>query len=422
MMGFFLRWSRRLPAWVAGALVLAATASVPARAQTALSPSPARIEKVSTADPIPTTVPATPGVPDSGIVQTGCGGCSGCGQGYGALCGPGVLGSGQCGACCYPGKNFCCSDCEHCTTKVGRFCCGLYQCICCPDPCYDPCWQAVADQAFFLDAARPISQTKLRYDSVWNYRHPDRAEYFWARQLLNPNQVAFAGGPAINGAGKNLVRSVPVTRIEYQALTMYVEAASGGFGATIETTYLNLTDLSNGFGDLTIGTKSMFLDCELLQLTFGFKTFVPTGNFTKGLGTGHVTLEPSLLFNIKCSPKTYLQGQFAYGIPLGGDGEFQASVFHMHFSLNHILWCPCPGVQLIGNVEVNEWSVQDGFFTEQAGNVNLGLPARNDFVSAGPGVRLILCDKVDFGIGSQFAITDQHFAGQQLRAEFRLRY
>ena len=61
---------------------------------------------------------------------------------------------------------------------------------------------------------------------------------------------------------------------------------------------------SSGFGDLDIGTKSLLLDCELLQVAFQFITYIPTGDFHKGLGTGHVSLEPSILFALKLSPLT----------------------------------------------------------------------------------------------------------------------
>src|SRR5438876_1020581 len=82
------------------------------------------------ADPIPTTTPGDRGLPDPGIVQAGCGGC-GCGSGLGSLCGPGELGSGGCGTCCYPGRNFCCSDCDWATGPFSRLLCGFYQCVCC---------------------------------------------------------------------------------------------------------------------------------------------------------------------------------------------------------------------------------------------------------------------------------------------------
>src|SRR5581483_157756 len=69
---------------------------------------------------------------ESGILQTGCSSCGGPNSG-GKLCGPGELGSGGCGSCCVPGRNYCCTDCDECTSKCGKFLCGFYHCLCCPD-------------------------------------------------------------------------------------------------------------------------------------------------------------------------------------------------------------------------------------------------------------------------------------------------
>ena len=57
--------------------------------------------------------------------------------------------------------------------------------------------------------------------------------------------------------------------------------------------------------------KSVMFDSELLLFTFQFKTYIPTGNAAAGLGTGHVSLEPSLLSTLKLSSNAYLQSQLA---------------------------------------------------------------------------------------------------------------
>lgn len=500
----------RLALWAAGAILLAGSW---ARAQT----PPAK------ADPIPTTVP------DSGIVQTGCAGCGG-GSGLGSLCGPGELGSGACGSCCYPGRNFCCSD-NDSHTKLGRLIDGFYHCLCCPDPCYDPCWLPVADTGFFVDAARPVTQMRLRWDNQFRITDADRAEYIFARYRTMPNQLGPGGPWAKIGFGKG--PNTIISRTDISELSMYMEAAQGAFSAFIDTPYKHIdpetapitfganaipamaavmsaspiagtvipagagplpvdvvlgpggaqvpavlpgtaptvipggTTLkagtvltagtviapgatmttpgrpamsrpiglpacaASGFGDLTIGTKSLLLDCSLMQITFQFKTFLPTANFITGLGTGHVSLEPSILFNICCSKKMYLQGQLAYWIPVGGDNLYQGNIFHTHFSLNRLLWCPCAGVQLVSAFEVGHYTILNGAFTDTKvlqPDPNTGMlspvsrAARNDFVYAGPGLRLFICEKMDIGVGSQFALTSQHFAEQIVRAEMRFRY
>jgi hypothetical protein len=575
--------------WAAGALFLAVSWSTgQLMAQTVLTATPAVSPVGHTADPIPATTPGDRGLPDPGIVQTGCAGC-GCGSGLGSLCGPGELGSGGCGSCCYPGRNFCCSDCEWAKGPISRFFCGFYQCVCCPDPCYDPCWLAVADTGFFVDAARPVTQLKLIWDNQFRFTNADRAEYLMARYRTNPNQLEAQNLCAQHGIGKGIA-CVPGS-VDIQDLYLYTEAAIANFSLFTAMPYremdpdtaginslfmpnnptempmttplpagaspanpvagVNTQTLNNnvavatqfnttadvvtpaagfmltktatiaagsslpqgavlpngmvipatapgtktaaplvlpagtrilgasrlaagstfsagsalpagtnimgnvlpqgslavvamqvagpvagccpasGFGDLIIGTKSMLLDCSLMQITFQFKTWLPTGDFTKGLGTAHVSLEPSILLNVCCSKNTYLQGQFAYWIPVGGDSAYEGNVYHSHFSLNHVLWCPCPGVQLIGSAELGHYRIMNGLMTAtdtvltdpKTGQVSpVSTNGKADFVYLGPGVRLFMCDKLDLGVGSQFALTKEHFAEEWIRAEFRWRF
>src|SRR5262249_18842724 len=165
-----------------------------------------------TADRIPTTDPVTANG-GSGIVQTsGCNGC-GCGSGLGTLCGPGELGSGGCGSWCFPRPHFCLPRRRRPPTvrRVLRR----------PDPGYDPCWLPVADTAFFLDAARPVTQMRLRYGHDFGFKNPDRAEFFQARARTNPNQLEPGGPCALHGFGKG--PGCIASEVDFEELTLYME-------------------------------------------------------------------------------------------------------------------------------------------------------------------------------------------------------
>jgi hypothetical protein len=43
-------------------------------------------------------------------------------------------------------------------------------------------------------------------------------------------------------------------------------------------------------------------------------------------------------------------------------------------------------------------------------------------VSVGPGLRLYICDKIDFGVGTAFALTGDHWEEELIRGEFRWRF
>mgnify|MGYP002624125387 CR=1 FL=1 len=309
-----------------------------------------------------------------------------------------------------------CENCGNCDFKCpdyfdhwhgGRFFWGFYHAVCCPDPCYDPCWWALADAAFFVEAARPVTQTRLRWDAAIDMRFPDRAEYFWAR----------SGG---GGRGPANVE----TYLRNHDLTHYTEIAHGGFSAFFETPYRSYDAAANtdeaGFGDLVAGTKSMLLDCELLQITFQTKFITPTGVSTKGLGTGHLSIEPSLIIGLNMSSKSYIQAQVAEWIPIGGDPLYAGALLHYHFSYNRTL-AGCPGhIHLISTAELNGWSFQTGAYSDPV----TGTQSANDetYLSGGFGLRMVICDKVDFGVASALPLTDGRWAEQFYRSELRIRF
>ncbi|HEY1860770.1 MAG TPA: hypothetical protein VGG61_10470 [Gemmataceae bacterium] len=411
-----IRWSFIAKSANATRWLLAAALAVGILRCTAASAqisSPAPLPKAVTTpymDPLPSLDGKAPAAAEpSGILQTGC---SSCGSHLAAPSGDLGECMGGCGACCVPGHP-CCPPCNA-DSCIGRFFCGVYECICCPDPCYEPQWIAGANAAFFVDGARPMTQMRIRWDSGQNLQFPDRAEYFWARADGHGKGPKFP----INGFKGE-------TGLDYNQLSLYTEAASGNFSAFTILPYLSIdpeqAPHAAGFGDVVVGTKSMLMDCELLQLTFGFNTYIPSGNFLKGLGTAHVSLEPQFLLAVRLAQDTYFQGQLAEWIPLGGDNDYQGAILHYHFSLNQVLWRPIADVQIIGTAEFNGYSFQDGAFTDPIQGA-FQKASGETYISIGPGLRFVICDKVDFGVGTAFNVTDHHFAEQLYRTELRWRF
>jgi hypothetical protein len=379
-----------------------------AKPPTVAPPDPPEAKAVPVKDspsPAKNLATANSAYKDDNVVQANCSSCGG-----GGLLGvsSGAFGGCNCGGGqCIPGRFNECSCCDS-DTCCGRILCGIYNCICCPDPCYEPHWIPLADAAFFVDGARPVTQMKLRWDETFGISLPDRAEYFLAQE-------------GTKGPPKS------IRAMDLEQLSLYNEAAVGRFSAFVEVPYREV-DLQagpgvpnitgTGFADMTVGTKSLLLDCELLQMAFQFKTYIPIGSTGKGVSNGHVSLEPALLFGLKLAADTYLQAEVAYWIPIGGDSGFQSDVFHAHFSLNQILYRFLPDVQLIGTCEVSEWTVMNANAT--AGNTVVS--GAGSTVNGGFGVRLNICDKVDFGVGSQFYLFGSRWEDDQFRAEFRWRF
>ncbi|MCE9531976.1 MAG: transporter [Planctomycetes bacterium] len=325
--------------------------------------------------------------------------------------------SGGCESCgngrqCAPGQ----AHCDH-LPQDGHFpkvIAAIYEAVCCPDPCYQPKWTPLADAAFFADAARPVSQTRLRWEYFNHMQFPDRGEFFWARG---------------DGKGKgpkttsNVAKSIP--HLDAHELVQYTETATGAFSASVSTPYRSLDPAlgkhAAGFGDITLGTKTLLLDSELLLVAFQMRTTLPSGNFLKGHGAGHVSLEPSVLIGLQVSEKCYLQAQVAEWIPLGGDNDYAGALLHHHFSLNYLLWKPIPSIQLVGTMEWNGYSFQDGAYTDPVFG-SFQRASGKTLIQLGPGIRLFFCDKLDFGIGNVTSVTGKYMARDQMRFEFRYRF
>lgn len=303
-----------------------------------------------------------------------------------------------CGDTCQSGR--CCTACQS-SGRWGRFGRAIYRGLCCPDPCYSPKWRPLADAAFFTSAVRPQNQQRFRWDFAEDLTLPDRAEYFWQTRSTAPQGV------------------------DYDELKHYVEVAHKSFGAWVEYSY-RAVDVDGahaaGFGDITIGTKTLLFDTELVQLAFQFATHVPAGVGAEGLGTGHTSLEPGLVFGVNLSRDSFLQAELTQWIPLGGDADVAGALFRYNASYNHVLWRPHPCVPLIGMVELNGWRFQDGGYNDPNLSPTLQSASGESYVHGATGLRLFFCDRADFGVGCARAITSNSWAETVIRTEFRVRY
>jgi hypothetical protein len=411
----------------------AASVPVAASAQTPAAPAPSGVVRADGS--------AGSG---GGVVQAGC---STCGGGGGVLgegsppplggdfpncaggCGGGCSSCGCGGHPCYPGYYGCDCCCDG-QGPIRGFLCGLYHCICCPDPCYEPCFVPLANASFFVDSARPVTQIRLRGDFGSELQFPDKAEWFWAQE--NVKGPHFPNADSTGKLTKDTLifpkgsQAPGEPNVDYSRGLLYNEVAVERFSFFTEINYLNveptLYPAASGFGDMNLGTKSLLLDCELMQFTFQFKTYLPTGNFTKGLGNHLVSLEPSLLTAIKITSTTYFQAQTAFWWPVGNTDSFSGPIFHYHLSLNQLLWSCGHDIQVIGTAELNGYDISGGSYTSPANGLPASAKEVTEIVSIGPGIRLSVCNKIDIGAGSAFQISHDRMERSLARVEFRWRF
>lgn len=283
-----------------------------------------------------------------------------------------------------------------------------------PDPDYVGSWEPLIASQFYTEVPRPVTQLTFRWDWAHLALYPDRGEYLWARA---------------DGQGRGPAPQSPwrgTKSIDYHELTLLAEISSGPLSAIVALPYRSVNpgiyaDSAAGFSDLSITGKGLLFDSELLLVSFLLKTSVPTGNFNKGLGAGHVSLEPSIVAGLRVGPRTYGVAQLAQWIPIGGDRDYAGAALRWNFALNQMLWKPIPDVQLIGSFEVMGLSFQDGAYTDPILGSDQKLSGQT-FVSLSPGARLFCANTCDLGLAYAFGVTGMAYAHDQIRLEFRYRY
>lgn len=319
------------------------------------------------------------------------------------------LSNDGCGGTCVPGGH--CQRCES-ETGFGRLYCHLYNAFQCADPCYEPRWVAGANAALFVEPARPQTMLRLRWDSGRNMTQPDRSEVYWA-------QIG------TKGPGR------PETSVDNNELFLYSEAATGRFSFFTELSFRGwegqVNGSGSGFGDMRIGTKTLMIDTEYVQLTLMFRTFLPTGSAGKGAGTGHVSLEPALIMAAKLHPDTYFQGQIGQWIPISGSPGAAGGVLRYSAAINHIMARAFVDSQFIATLEFTGECFEGGSYTappaEQTGGALIRRQSSGgNYFGFGPGFRWVMSDRCDFGVGVNFAVSRESFAAQFYRTEFRLKF
>ncbi len=259
----------------------------------------------------------------------------------------------------------------------------------------------------YIDNAIPGSMVRLRFDSAYDFRRPNRSEFF------------YAPGPPQGGG---LV--LPESNVDYQEASIYAEALlCQGVSAFFEVPwrFLNpdINDNGNGLSDINAGFKWAFLANECSVLTLQVKAYFPSGEEDRGLGNDHYSIEPGLLFYKSLDPRWALEGELRYWIPIDG-GQFAGSVLRYGIGLQYELYNDCehwitPVVELVG------WTALDGeqSILHPSGLVETESAEGDTIVNLKLGVRFGV-GAGDFYAGYGRSLTGDAWYENIFRFEFRL--
>jgi hypothetical protein len=197
-----------------------------------------------------------------------------------------------------------------------------------------------------------------------------------------------------------------------------------------------------GVGDMAVGFKyALIAETDNRYVTVQVRGYIPTGDNTQGIGTGHVSIEPSLLLYQRLSERLVAQGELRYWVPIGG-GPGAGDVLRYGLGLGYDV-VQRPFLRITPVAELVGWTVIGG--TEAIGNgtvpaatsivngvtvVNVGgtiVPSDHFFqsatgdtiVNAKIGVRTYLGEHNDLYVGYGRSVTGDRWYQNIYSIEFR---
>jgi hypothetical protein len=263
----------------------------------------------------------------------------------------------------------------------------------------------------YIDSAIPGTQLRMRADTAYGNTQPGRAEFFW------PVGGSFGPGPGAD------------TRVDYQDLLFYAESQimaspwMSVFGE-MPLRWINpeLVDNTAGLSDVNCGVKCALLTSSDAVYTLQFRTFVPTGDRQRGVGTGHVSLEPALLFYHQISPEFTLEGELRDWIAVGGSEGFAGNVLRYGLGAGYDLVQCCDSRSLRAVLECVGWTVLNGQSIVASGPplTTMVVDAQGDtIVNAKIGLRWRASSCYDVYVGYGRALTDERWYDDIARIELR---
>jgi hypothetical protein len=175
----------------------------------------------------------------------------------------------------------------------------------------------------YIDPAIPMNVLRFRYDNAHGNNRPTRGTFFYAKQAPD--------GPGL---------PLPESNVDYQDLALYGEYLFGqrfSVFAELPVRFANfrVNKDQSGLADMNAGFKYAFLRDADTVGTFQWRTYVPTGDPHKGLGTSHASVEPALLLFRRLNERLASESEFHYWVPIGGPRGFESEVIRYGTGLRY---------------------------------------------------------------------------------------
>jgi hypothetical protein len=328
---------------------------------------------------------------------------------------------------------------------------------------------ALAAPGGYLDNPIPKTMVRLRYDAGFDMDRPDRAEFFygqWKELSFHPHGIN--GGGAYFDPKARGPEQLP-RRLDFQDISSYAEWAVNrrlSLFVDVPVRFLHIEgeledpdhermpngrffpepraenteapkNFPGGLSDVTAGFKFALIADPDRYLTFQLRAYTNTGNVNLGLGTGHVSLEPGLLYYQRLTDKLVFQGQFSDWIPIDGgksviDGtNFAGNVLIYGLGLGYDVYTN-GNLRITPITEFMGWTVLNGL-ESIAGDISatpppgIALPKTHGvedasgttIVNAKIGVRTYFGSGHDIYVGWGHSLTGERWYRDIARVEYR---
>jgi hypothetical protein len=276
-----------------------------------------------------------------------------------------------------------------------------------------------ASMVGYLDDPIVSSKVRARYELGFENTVPDRAEFFYAKcgcfggdapgpgpgaaADLDFRQAFILGEYAANDR-VSIFGELPIRWISPQS---FIPGTGAAFGD------------QSGLGDIRAGAKVSLSGDDSYTFTLQVKAFLPTGAADEGLGTDHLSLEPSALY-FRQFNRGAIEAQGGIWLPYGG-ADGLADGLHEHFAGNIFFYGFGPSVDVVSTdrlrvspiVELIGWHVLGGYAAP-------GVDAEGTKIyNIKFGARVTMNNQGSFYFGYGKALTDATWYENILRFEYR---
>ncbi len=284
----------------------------------------------------------------------------------------------------------------------------------------------------YVDDAIVGSQVRIRFDAGFKDNAPDRAEFFYPQCGCNP------GGPGPRpGAANNInfqqlyfqVEYAPIRRFSFftEVPIRWIQPQSfiPGTGDVAQGMHTGLPSFSNqsGISDVRAGFKLAVTASSNHSLTFQFKAYFPSGDGSRGLGTAHYSIEPSLLYYQRLSERWAVESQIGGWHPINGSttskgANFAGDIFFYGIGPSYKL-VNRENIKFAPVVELFGWRVLGGLETLASALPNPADASGTNIVNLKIGARTSFGRHNSIYVGFGQALTHEVWYEHIVRLEYR---